>query len=216
MENDTYSLIAISTILYIIQYLSVLIFDVAFIKLAFYGYISSSSIDIKFFNIILVLGYIRFELAPILWVSFYKVIGVIFKISVGEVCLSKDSLIALKDVLISLNQNFATISSEQHLYDTYSIYFQNLNLEDFDKICPYLFIFCKESEPIIFQVLIDLIQYRLDSSYLFGFEFTASNFSAASNNDFKCFIEYIWLLNSGYIQSNEFVNIINFLQTRLV
>jgi len=66
MENDTYSLIAISTILYIIQYLSVLIFDVAFIKLAFYGYISSSSIDIKFFNIILVLGYIRFELAPIL------------------------------------------------------------------------------------------------------------------------------------------------------
>jgi len=94
-------------------------------------------------------------------------------------------------VLISLNQNFATISSEQHLYDTYSIYFQNLNLEDFDKICPYLFIFCKESEPIIFQVLIDLIQYRLDSSYLFGFEFTAEIFSEAPPNDFKCFIEYI-------------------------
>jgi hypothetical protein len=189
MEDNTYSLIAISTILYVFQYFIQMVFDTVLIKSSFYGYISSSSIDLQFFHVILVIGYIKFELPIIFWASFYKIIGLIFKVTITEACLSKESLIILQEVLISLSHNYATISSEQHLYDMYSIHFQNLNLEDFEKICPHLFILCKQ--PIIFQILNDLIQYRLDSSYLFGFEFTAEIFSEAPPNDFKCFIEYI-------------------------
>ena len=187
-DDNTYSLIVISGLFCVIQYFAGIVFDIIFIKSLFYGYISSSSIDMKFFNIILVIGYIKFQLAPIFWVSFYKVIGVIFKVSATEACLNREGLLILQDVFLSLYHNHATISSEQHLHDLYSIHFQNLNLklEDFEKI---LFIFCKE--PIIFQILIDLIQYRLDSSYLFGFEFTAEAFSASEPNAFKCLIEYI-------------------------